>query len=132
MTASGRPAPRLVDPAVLEQLRSELDDDDGWLQFLTNFLGHLPRRIAKLRAGLETEDYELSMDAVLSLKISCQMVGAERLADLAVRLQQSLSAFSGSDLSLAKRSELGRLFEDVTACARLSAVVLGTMIALAT
>jgi HPt (histidine-containing phosphotransfer) domain-containing protein len=126
MTESGSTVLRLVNPAVLEQLRSELDDDEGWLQFLNNFLAHLPRRMAKLRAGLETADYELSMDAVLSLKISCQMVGAERLADLAVQLQQCLGTFSSGDGDPAEQPELARLLEDIAVAAGETGLLLGT------
>lgn len=108
ITGSGSPVRCLVDHAVLEQLRRELDDDEGWLQFLSNYLAHLPRRIEKLRAGLETADYDLSMDAVLSLKISSQMVGAERLAELAVQLQGHIGVLTRPDWP---RSDLLRLLE---------------------
>lgn len=125
ITGSGSPVRCLVDPAVLEQLRRELDDDEGWLQFLSNYLAHLPRRIEKLRAGLEAADYELSMDAVLSLKISSQMVGAERLAVLAVQLQQSLGHVAGRDWDLAEWPELARLFEDISTLAGETGLLLG-------
>jgi histidine phosphotransfer protein HptB len=62
-------------------------DDPGWLLFLECFLAQLPLRIQKLGTGLLTADHGLAMDAVLSLKISSQMVGAERLAGMAIHLQ---------------------------------------------
>lgn len=104
-----------VDPAVLARLRLELDDDEGWFLFLRNFLEHLPRRIDKLRRGLAGADYEVSMDAVLSLKISCQMVGAERLAGIALQLQQSLTV--GPDGGLCEIPGLERLFGEISVLA---------------
>lgn len=101
-----------IDPAVLARLRLELDDDEGWLLFLRNFLNHLPRRIDKLRRGLAGADYEVSMDAVLSLKISCQMVGAERLAGMALQLQQSLSV--GPDGNLCEIPGLEQMLGEIS------------------
>jgi len=107
----------VLDPAVLERLRSELDDDEGWRLFLSNFLAHLPRRIEKLRGGLVHADYEVSMDAVLSLKISCQMVGAERLAGLALQLQGQLGVLAGPEHAAPEGLQLIELFEDIAALA---------------
>lgn len=104
-----------VDPAVLARLRLELDDDEGWFLFVRNFLNHLPRRIEKLRRGLAGADYEVSIDAVLSLKISCQMVGAERLAGMALQLQQSLTV--GPDGALCEIPGLERLFKEISVLA---------------
>lgn len=104
-----------VDPAVLARLRVELDDDEGWFLFVRNFLNHLPHRIEKLRRGLAGADYEVAMDAVLSLKISCQMVGAERLAGMALQLQQSLAV--GPDGALREIPGLERLFGDISGLA---------------
>ena len=81
----------LLDPAVLDRLRTELDDDDGvWKVFVQNFIGHLPNRTERVRLTLTTGDLTGAMDAVLSLKTSSQMVGAERLARLAMDLERSL------------------------------------------
>ncbi|MET1089240.1 MAG: Hpt domain-containing protein [Arthrobacter sp.] len=81
----------LLDPSVLGRLREELDDDEGvWKVFVQNFMAQLPERNEKLRQALTTGDVKGSMDAVLSLKSSCQMVGAERLAGLAMDLEQAL------------------------------------------
>jgi histidine phosphotransfer protein HptB len=82
---------RLLDQAVLDRLRDELDDDDGvWKVFVQNFIALLPGRIERLRLTLTTGDLAGAMDAVLSLKTSSQMVGAERLAALALDLERSL------------------------------------------
>ncbi|UZX02143.1 Hpt domain-containing protein [Arthrobacter sp. CDRTa11] len=81
----------LVDRSVLDALRSELDEDEGvWRAFVRNYIAHLPNRIEKLRLTLTTGDLDGALDAVLSLKTSSQMVGAERLAGLALDLERSL------------------------------------------
>ena len=86
----GNVAP-LLDSSVLSRLREELDDDEGvWKVFEQNFIAALPQRIEKLRMALTTGDLTGALDAVLSLKTSSQMVGAERLAGLAFDLELSL------------------------------------------
>lgn len=94
---SGAPAPSgphdhpLLDSGVLEALREELDGDDGNCRgFVQSFITCLPRRVERLLRSLAGGDYGSAMDAVLSLKISSQMVGAERLAAMALDLQESL------------------------------------------
>ncbi|TLM81495.1 Hpt domain-containing protein [Pseudarthrobacter sp. NamE2] len=85
-------APRpLVDQSVLDRLRQELEEDEGYCKvFVGNFIECLPQRIGRLRLALTTGDLEDSVDAVLSLKTSSQMVGAERLAGLALDLEKEI------------------------------------------
>lgn len=118
MTSSDSSGAPLVNPAVLERLREELDGDEGWLLFLRRFLEHMPVRVKKLRFGLTAGDYEVAMDAVLSLKISCQMVGAERLAGLAVDLQRRLESTGGQRHASSVLPTLGRAYlAAITTCA---------------
>jgi HPt (histidine-containing phosphotransfer) domain-containing protein len=85
---AGRP---LVDQSVLDRLRVELDEDEGYCTvFVGNFIDYLPFRIGKLRLALTTGDLDGAVDAVLSLKTSSQMVGAERLAGLALDLERCI------------------------------------------
>jgi HPt (histidine-containing phosphotransfer) domain-containing protein len=85
---AGRP---LVDPSVLDRLRDELAEDAGYCNvFVGNFIDYLPIRIGRLRVALTTGDLPGAVDAVLSLKTSSQMVGAERLAGLAIELERSI------------------------------------------
>jgi HPt (histidine-containing phosphotransfer) domain-containing protein len=110
----------LLDQAVLERLRTELEDDDGvWKVFVQNFIEHLPHRTEKMRLTLTTGDLTGAMDAVLSLKTSSQMVGAERLATLAMDLERSLRD-EGIDIEPARA--LPRLAADhlrqIIRCAR--------------
>jgi HPt (histidine-containing phosphotransfer) domain-containing protein len=77
-----------VDHAVLDRLHRDLDGSDGaWRLFVQNFVNALPGRIERLRVALTTGDLPGSVDAVRSLKTASQMVGAERLADLALLLE---------------------------------------------
>ena len=87
--SSSEDAPRpLVDQAVLDRLREELEEEEGYCKvFVGNFIDCLPNRIGRLRLALTTGDLDGSVDAVLSLKTSSQMVGAERLAGLAMDLE---------------------------------------------
>ncbi|WP_411375654.1 Hpt domain-containing protein [Arthrobacter sp. MPF02] len=88
MGASNDAPPPLVDQSVLDRLREELEEDEGYCKvFVGNFIECLPQRIGRLRLALTTGDLEGSVDAVLSLKTSSQMVGAERLAGLALDLE---------------------------------------------
>ncbi|TLM84094.1 Hpt domain-containing protein [Pseudarthrobacter sp. NamE5] len=90
-------APRpLVDQSVLNRLREELEEDEGYCRlFVGNFIEYLPHRIGRLRLALTTGDLEGAVDAVLSLKTSSQMVGAERLASLAMDLEGEIRTGSG-------------------------------------
>ncbi|GKV72808.1 hypothetical protein NCCP2145_21890 [Pseudarthrobacter sp. NCCP-2145] len=82
----------LVDRSVLDRLGKELDDDgEGYTRiFVANFITCLPGRIERLRLALTTGDLEAAVDAVLSLKTSSQMVGAERLAVLVMDLEAEM------------------------------------------
>jgi hypothetical protein len=69
---AGRP---LVDQSVLDRLREELDEDEGYCTvFVGNFIDYLPYRIGRLRLALTTGDLDGAVDAILSLKTSSQMV----------------------------------------------------------
>ncbi|MFC9770266.1 MULTISPECIES: Hpt domain-containing protein [unclassified Pseudarthrobacter] len=109
---------------MLDRLRLELDDDVGWLLFLENFLSHLPRRIEKLRSGVFTADYEACMDAVLSLKISSQMVGAECLAGLAAELQGYLDSPAVVSWPSTRSVEFEHFLNKASVCAGQTAAVL--------
>lgn len=81
----------LVDQSVLDRLLEELDQDEGYFTvFVAKFMQLLPLRIGKLRLALTTGDLDGAVDAVLSLKTSSQMVGAERLAALAMDLEGAI------------------------------------------
>ncbi|MDQ1054969.1 HPt (histidine-containing phosphotransfer) domain-containing protein [Arthrobacter sp. SORGH_AS 212] len=80
-----------VDHSVLDRLEEELEDDAGYTPvFVANFIQGLPKRVERLRVALVSGDLAGSFDAVLSLKTSSQMVGAEQLASLAQQLEAGL------------------------------------------
>lgn len=82
----------LVDPAVLEKLRLEVNNDHGVCRALArHFSTNLPRRIEQLRLALTTGDLAGSMVAARNLKTSSHNLGAERLASMAQDLEQSLN-----------------------------------------
>lgn len=86
-TPDDTPRP-LVDQSVLDRLREELAEDGGYTRvFVGNFIGYLPHRMNRLRLALTTGDLEGAVDAILSLKTSSQMVGAERLAEMSLDLE---------------------------------------------
>jgi HPt (histidine-containing phosphotransfer) domain-containing protein len=88
----------LVDASVLDRLRAELDGDEGiWRVFIQDFLAQLPVRTARLLQALTSGDAAGAMDAVLSLRTSSQMVGAERLAHQALTLETALRAARDAD-----------------------------------
>lgn len=115
----------------MERLRSELDDDEGWRLFLRNYLAHLPRRLEKLRGGLAHADYEVSIDAVLSPKTFCQMVGGERLAGHALQLQGQLGLLAGPDQAAPELLQLIEMFEDIAVVAGETGLLLGMTVAAA-
>ncbi|KQQ90941.1 histidine kinase [Arthrobacter sp. Leaf137] len=86
--AGARPA---VDHSVLNRLEEELEDDAGYTPvFVANFIQGLPKRVERLRVALVSGDLAGSFDAVLSLKTSSQMVGAEQLVSLAQQVEAGL------------------------------------------
>jgi HPt (histidine-containing phosphotransfer) domain-containing protein len=114
---AGRP---LVDQSVLDRLREELDEDEGYCTvFVGNFIDYLPRRIGRLRLALTTGDLEGAVDAVLSLKTSSQMVGAERLAGLALDLESAIrSDSSHSDVAVALPRLAAAYLKPINQCSK--------------
>jgi histidine phosphotransfer protein HptB len=72
-----------------------------------------------LRLALTTGDLEGSMDAVLSLKTSSQMVGAERLAGLALDLENEIRAEARhADMTVALPRLAATFLRPITQCSR--------------
>lgn len=114
---SGRP---LVDQSVLDRLREELDEDEGYCTvFVGNFIDYLPRRIGRLRLALTTGDLDGAVDAILSLKTSSQMVGAERLAGLALDLEGAIRSDSAhNDTAVALPRLAAAYLKPINQCSR--------------
>lgn len=77
----------LVSPRALREL-SEQMGADICRQFVGNYIEMWDGRFSRLVNALDTSDFPAAMDVVLSIKISSQMAGAERLAGLALRAQE--------------------------------------------
>ena len=74
-------------------LDADIDDPEGyWKVFAANYLQLLPIRLERVRLALTTAGLEGSLDAVLSLKTSSQMVGADRLAAFPADLERAMRA----------------------------------------
>ncbi|VXB76428.1 HPt (Histidine-containing phosphotransfer) domain-containing protein [Arthrobacter sp. 9AX] len=104
----------LLDSAVLHRLYEDLDNDEGvWKVFIRDFVALLPSRLESLRLAMTTGDSAGAMAAVLSLKTSSQMVGAERLADLALELERLIrqKAFDGDPSVVLPRLAAGCLVQ---------------------
>lgn len=124
-TPAGRPVPPfpadgqppLVDPSVLERLRTELEDCSGYTQvFVAGYIECLPQRIERLRLALTTGDWPGAVDAVLSLKTSSQMVGAELLASLALELEAELRNSASADPAVVLPQHAARFLGPLNRC----------------
>lgn len=85
-------APPLVDPAALQDLGAQLDSPAVAKGFARDYTKMWDQRYQTLASALENGDLARSMDAVLSLKTSSEMVGGLRLAQLAGELETALRA----------------------------------------
>lgn len=78
----------LVDPAVLKDLEDQLDGRAVAQRFVSDYKDMWEQRFRRLAAAVAVQDWPAAMDAVISLKISSSMVGAQRLAWLAESLEK--------------------------------------------
>lgn len=82
------PTTPVLDDDALHRLGEQLGSADVLCGFLRRYLALLDQRIARLEHALDCSDQEDWMDAVLSLKTSSAMAGAQALAQTAADLQQ--------------------------------------------
>ena len=98
MMATAEHAPDLV---AREQLL-DLTDQLGLAschEFVCNYVGLWQDRFERLRLAVMNADDDAAMDVVLSIKISSEMAGAQRLACLARSAQQRLVLSGAADLA---------------------------------
>ena len=109
--ASGRPdgmahnesesaALPVLDLDVLHELEEDMGNTGVAHNFARDYIKIWDKRRTYLEASVEDDDAEAAMDAVLSLKNSAMMVGAARLAQLAVNLERLVKS---GDLSAVRR-----------------------------
>ena len=82
------PTAPVLDDGVLRRLGEQLGDADILCRFLDRYLALLDQRLARLEHALSAADQAGWADAVLSLKTSSEMAGAQALAEQAADLQQ--------------------------------------------
>lgn len=110
---SEQSAPRLplVSLGTLRELERQLDDDTGQcVVFVRNFIGMWDGRYARLAIAVGAWNEPDTMDAVLSLKCSSRMVGAERLGRLVEELEQ--------EVRQRHRGSAATLLESVRSCGK--------------
>ncbi|MFP3460155.1 Hpt domain-containing protein [Arthrobacter globiformis] len=90
----------VLDLDVLHELEDDMGNTGIAHNFARDYIKIWNKRRTYLEASVEDDDAEAAMDAVLSLKNSALMVGAARLAKLAVDLEQMVKR---GDLSAARQ-----------------------------
>lgn len=78
----------VLDLSVLHELEDELGGSDVAHNFARDYISIWEKRLRYLERSVEDNDPDAAMDAALSLKNSALMVGATRLAKLAIEVQR--------------------------------------------
>ncbi|WP_314191526.1 Hpt domain-containing protein [uncultured Arthrobacter sp.] len=78
----------VLDLDVLRELEEDMGSTGVAHNFARDYIRIWDKRRTYLEASIADDDAEAAMDAVLSLKNSALMVGAARLAQLAVQLER--------------------------------------------
>ncbi|MBO0596867.1 glycosyltransferase family 2 protein [Nesterenkonia sp. E16_7] len=83
---------RLLEADIITSLAEELDGVQDYARELVSTFGLIwPRRFANLRLAVAAEDHTATADALASIRVSSEMLGAQRLAqtarDLGVHLE---------------------------------------------
>lgn len=81
----------VLDTDALGRLGEQLGDTDMLCGFIRRYEAMLDQRVERLQRALSAQDHEDWMDAVLSLKTSSAMAGAQALSTLAARLQEDFA-----------------------------------------
>lgn len=87
MTDAPLPAGPAFDATVLQRLASDLEDEGFAVVFASCYRRMLPGRLARITRSLDDGDVDCALDATLSLKVSCLVVGACQLAELASAIE---------------------------------------------
>ena len=87
MTGAELPEGPAFDATVLKRLADELEDEGFAVVFANCYRRMLPGRVARVTRSLDEGDEDCALDAALSLKVSCLVVGARQLAELASAIE---------------------------------------------
>lgn len=80
----------LVDRGVLDLLHEELAAPELYRAYVGRYLEMWPDRYRRLVSAVDAEDDEALMDAVLSVKTSAGMLGALRLEQLVLDMEDAV------------------------------------------
>lgn len=90
----------LLDFTVLQELEEDMGGSGVARAFARDYIGIWNKRLGYLTTSVGNNEPRLAMDAVLSLKNSAFMVGASRLANLALELERLIKT---GDLAAVKK-----------------------------
>jgi HPt (histidine-containing phosphotransfer) domain-containing protein len=82
--------PAVFDPSALHSLTGHDRDEELALVLAGRYLRLLPERVRRIAAALHAQDPDEAMDAVLSLKVSSDTLGARELGALGATLERHL------------------------------------------
>ncbi|WP_296605123.1 Hpt domain-containing protein [Nocardioides sp.] len=82
--------PAVFDPGALVSLTGHADDEEFALVLAGRYLRLLPERVRRVHAALHADDPDEAMDAVLSLKVSSNTVGAHEIATIGAAIERHL------------------------------------------
>lgn len=116
----------VLDTDALRRLGDELGDADILCEFIRRYVAMLDGRIDRLECALAAQDHEDWTDAVLSLKTSSALAGAQALADLTAGLQED--AEHSASASWARWSAAGCRAEGMTALRGVAAETAGQLL----
>lgn len=100
----------LLDRDVLEELVADLDGhQDSAVELVSTFAVVWPRRSANLREAVAAEHPMRASDAIASIRVSAQMLGARRLAETATTVSSFIAAedFASARNALATVDQVG-------------------------
>ena len=80
----------VISLETIRTLEQDLDSRDAAGNIIAQYVALWPHRLNRLATSIQQGDRPASLDAILSLKVSSQTVGAQRLANLALCLENHL------------------------------------------
>ena len=91
----------VLDDGALQNLRDEAGEAVAQ-QFMEEYLVMLPVRAAKIFKGLTRGDAETTLEAIISLRVSSGMAGAQRLESYCGSLESALKQGLSPDMTVVK------------------------------
>lgn len=85
-----------LDPDVLAELRTELEDDELVVELVDTFVEETPSRIEQLRLAASREDKTMVSSLAHAVKGSAGTFGAREVVRLCQQLEEAAGALEGS------------------------------------